>query len=159
MKKNNLGFVLAETLIVSTVVLTTLVIIYTQFRKVQSSYTQTFKYNSVDTLYRIVNIKNYIKTEEYNNLKLALDVENYIELSSCHVSYFTELSYCRSLFEKLDVKRAIFAKGNLFDLKSNMNNFEQGIRNFIDQTKDNSGDFFYIIVEFNNDLYGSLIVS
>ena len=58
MKKNNKkGFILAETIAVSTVVVTSLVIIYTQFISVSDSYNRSFRYNNTAII--TINISKY----------------------------------------------------------------------------------------------------
>ena len=49
MKKNR-GYVLFETLVVSTVILGTLVFLYIQLSSIKSSYNTSFKYNTVSAL-------------------------------------------------------------------------------------------------------------
>ena len=47
-KVNKRGFLLAETIGISVVVITALVIIYTQFINVNNSYYRTYNYNNVN---------------------------------------------------------------------------------------------------------------
>ena len=51
MKKNEKGFVLLETLIVTTFVVSTLIFLYTQFSNIKTSYDASFRYNTVEGLY------------------------------------------------------------------------------------------------------------
>ena len=68
-KSNKNGFILAETIAISVVIMTSLVIIYTQFRIVSNSYFKTFNYNSVNNLYLTNNVKEFIKTQSIDELK------------------------------------------------------------------------------------------
>ena len=65
MKKiDNRGFMLTETLIVATFLVTTLLFLYIQFNNVTKTYDTSFKYNTVNGLYAVNNIINYIKSVE-----------------------------------------------------------------------------------------------
>jgi len=69
MKKNNIkGFVLAEVIIVSVVVITALTVMYMQFISVNNSYYRSFKYNTVDDLYATNNIRSFIEDDNLDNL-------------------------------------------------------------------------------------------
>ena len=48
---------LTETLIVATMLITILLVMYVQFKTVIRSYQQSFKYNTVNNLYSLYNIK------------------------------------------------------------------------------------------------------
>ena len=111
MKKNNKkGFVLAETIAVSTVVLTSLVIIYTQFISISNSYSRSFRYNNVNNLYLVNNVKAYIATDGLEKLINSLNENNYsyIDITSCDSQYFTEYIYCESLLKQSNIKTILF---------------------------------------------------
>lgn len=55
---NKKGFILAETIAVSTVVLAALIIIYSQFVSINNSYYRSFIYNTVDNLYPTLTVYN-----------------------------------------------------------------------------------------------------
>ena len=53
-KKNNKGFMLVETLIVATFLVTTLLFIYVQFNNITRTYDTSFRYNTVNGLILIM---------------------------------------------------------------------------------------------------------
>ena len=60
MKKNsNKGFVLAETLIVTTFVAGILFFMFVQFTSLSKNYNDSYKYNTVEDLYALRNIRDY----------------------------------------------------------------------------------------------------
>lgn len=159
MKKNDKkGFVLAETIAVSVVVMTCLVIVYTQFMYLNKSYSRTFTYNSVNNLYLANNIKNFISNDGLNNLTNLLVDSNYVDITSCPSDYFTEYIYCRTLMDNLGVKQVIFTKANLDDLKINMNGLSEKMKQFINYINYKNTNNYRIIVEFNDETYATLTI-
>lgn len=65
MKKN--GFMLAEVLIVSTLLIGVMVFMYSQIRTLTINYNKSFKYNTVEGLYGARIIRDFLETE--NNYK------------------------------------------------------------------------------------------
>ena len=59
-KLNKKGFMLTETLIVATMLITILLVMYVQFKTVIRSYQQSFKYNTINNLYSLYNVKKYV---------------------------------------------------------------------------------------------------
>ena len=157
-KSNKKGFVLAETIAVSVVIMTSLVIIYTQFMSISKSYARTFAYNSVNNLYLVNNIKNYIKSDGLNNLISALSNSNYVDITSCSTDYFTEYIYCETLMDNLNVRQVIFTKTNLDELKNNMNGLSEKMKQFVNYINYKNTSGYRIIVEFNDETYATLTI-
>ena len=161
MKKNNKkGFVLAETIAVSTVVLTSLVIIYTQFISISNSYSRSFRYNNVNNLYLVNNVKAYIATDGLEKLINSLNENNYsyIDITSCDSQYFTEYIYCESLLKQSNIKTILFTKEDITDLKNNITttNFSEKMKEFIKYINNSKESNYRLIVEFNDDTYATL---
>ena len=55
---NNKGFMMAEVIVVSAVILVTLVGLYTSYNKIFTVYNQRINYYDVDTLYKLANIRD-----------------------------------------------------------------------------------------------------
>lgn len=157
-KSNKKGFVLAETIAVSVVVMTSLVLIYTQFMYLSKSYARTFTYNSVNNLYLANNIKKYINSDGLSNLINGLENSNYIDITSCSTDYFTEYIYCETLIDSLEVKQVIFTKANLDDLKTNIDGLSEKMKQFINYINYKNTNNYRIIVEFNDESYATLTI-
>jgi len=70
---NNKGFMMAEVIVVSAVILVTLVGLYTSYNKIFSVYNQRIDYYDVDTLYKLANIRdNYLYPETIGSKKEVL---------------------------------------------------------------------------------------
>ena len=159
-KSNKKGFILAETIAVSVVIMTSLVIVYTQFMTISKSYARTFTYNSVNNLYLVNNVKEYIKDDGISKLIEALNGINYIDITSCPTDYFIEYLYCRSLVENSNIKQIIFTKQNLETLENNLDgNFSEKMKQFIKSINYDDASNYRVIVEFNDETYATLMVS
>ena len=64
MKKNELGFMLAETLIVATFISVILIYLFVQFRNINNNYEKTLKYNGVNEMYILEQVYNYLSPEK-----------------------------------------------------------------------------------------------
>ena len=62
-KMNNKGFMMAEVVIVASIVMVTLVGFYTSYNKIISLYNQRINYYDVATLYELANIREAYKEE------------------------------------------------------------------------------------------------
>lgn len=161
MKKNNRGFVLAETLVVATFVLTTLMVIYVQFINISGSYQNTFQYNTVNGLYATNNIRDYIRANEQATLKSAFtdSTVSYLDLTDCSTTYLTENSYCQALFQVVNVKQVIFARSDLASLKEKLTedtHFSEKMKQFIKATPSSKVSEYLILVEFTDSTFATL---
>ena len=157
MKKNNKnGFILAETIAVSTVVLTSLVILYTQFVTINNSYSTSFKYNGINELFLTNNIREYIKEDGLDYLIKSLNTNSYIDFTDCSNEYFIEYIYCKTLLDTSSVKTILFTNENVDDLKKQTNIFNSKLSSFIQSINTSTGNGYRIIVEFENDNYATL---
>lgn len=162
MKKNNRGFMLVETLIVSVFILSTLIFLYVQYQKITQGYDVTYKYNPTDRLYATYNIKDYILRNGYENLVVALSNsdDKYIDITTCQTEYLSNTDYCQSLLNFLNVKQVIFTRENTTELVSDLKNISllsESMKDFIRYIKySNQPTKYRLIVEFNDDKYASL---
>ena len=67
-KKFKRGFVLAETVGVSMIVIGALTFVYVQFASITKSYSISFKYDNVAQLYAVNNIKSYLAKENMSTI-------------------------------------------------------------------------------------------
>lgn len=164
MKKNlKKGFVLAETVGVSMLVIGTLTFIYVQFVNITKSYDISFKYDNVDKLYAVDNIKSYIATEDLSTIRNLVNTNGFADISTCPVDYFINSAYCDLLFSKLEVKKVLIISKDLDLLKSSsiLNNtsteYSQQLKNYVNYIK-NQNECERIVVEFNDNTFANLNV-
>lgn len=161
MKKNVKGFVLTETLIISTVVITILIIIYGQFRNVTDQHNLASKFNTVEGLYAVNNIKIFIEKENYVAMKNDI-INGYLDITDCSTSYYVENLYCEQLYSKLNVQRIILTTSNTRELQNYIfenNIFEDDLKEFINRSSINNNAYYRLIVSFNNNTYATLVLN
>lgn len=117
MKKiNNKGFMLVEVLVVSVFVSSVLVVLFSQFKKINNSYDVSFKYNTVDNLYLLENVKNRIITNVYehqydNYVGQLSDTKKYLNIYN-YENNCTLNAYDCELLEKANIKSIYFTNSS-----------------------------------------------
>lgn len=186
MKKREKGFMLVETLVVSTLVSIVLIALYVQFKNIVNNFDRDSRYNSVNNLYATQNVKNFILRDAtgnfYKTLKNLLD-ENIKEGNSHFLKIITNCSgnsanayqtnactYFDFLTRFYNIKQIIFTL-DIVDLEEidyqilDNANFERFIRNIKNDNEvkyDENGNRIYdyrIIVEFENNEYATLTIA
>lgn len=157
MKKNNKkGFIFAETIIISVVVLGALIFIYTQFMNVNKSYQTSFRYNNVDKLYATKNLIEYVKTDGFDTLQPSLTGE-YIDITNCSNNYFIETLYCQALVKNLSAKTILFTKEDVTELKKQTNlPFSEEMKAYIKTIQSKKENKYRLIVEFEDNTFATL---
>lgn len=157
-KMNNKGFMLAETLIVATFIMTILIFLYVQFRNVTDSYNSSFKYNTVNGIYAANNVRLFLRGEKLSKIKSDLGSYNYIDVSKCPTTYITEINYCRKLLSDLKIKTVIVTQDDLSKVKGHMSSeWDQELKDFINLLRtDSESGALRLIIQFNDDTYATL---
>jgi len=161
------GFVMAEMIIVSIVVITALVIIYTQFITVNNGYYRSFNYNSVDDLYALNNVKEFVLEDNFDTIVSSLYGNVYVDLTTCSSTYFMEYNYCETLLDTLNITSLIITYEDVTNLKNelkNNNTLTEGMHAFIKTISSDKNNKYRLIAEFDDGRYatlklGSFIVS
>lgn len=166
MKKNqNKGFMLIETLLVSTFVLGVLTYLFVQFSALKRSYSDDFKYDTVPGLYAVKNINQYImKQNGYNALKTELGQPGYelgyLEFSCAYISGTT----CSDLLMNVAAEKVYFVRDNVFK-----NNIDVNVPIFASDDElyrfckrinfgenDNS---YHLIVKYTDNTYATMAIT
>ena len=162
MKKNKInGFMLIETLLVSTFVLGVLTYLFVQFAALKRSYDDNFKYNTVTGLYGVKNINQYLtKYNSYPTLITSINQFGYIEFSCATINGLT----CNSLLNSINIKNIYFVKDSIF--KNNINDnliiFSENdeLYRFIKKIRFfNENNKYHIIAEYNDYTYATIEVT
>ena len=165
MKKfNNRGFMLTELLVTSTLVCTVLIFLYAQFFSVKKSYENSFKYNTVNGLYALSNVRDFLVDNDIYILKQNLLLNDYVDLTdeSNNRIVLNDSEYFNTLITKLNIKNIIFTTENLTDLISNLNSMPDTFEDmkkfirYIDYNK--TGSLYRIIVEYADNTFATLLV-
>ena len=144
-KRNNKGFVLLETLIVTVFISSVLIFLFVQFNSLNTKYEESNMYNKVEDLYALNNIANYIK-EDWNLYDTIKNTDTYIDLSNCEG--FTHTDFCKELLEKEKVE-ILLALPNKFDKKSIID-FDDDVLDFIDKINPTGDEKYRLIAKFKD---------
>lgn len=156
-KLNNRGFMLTEVLIVSTLLTTVLLVMYTQFKNIKRTFDQEFKYNNVNDLYSLNNVKKYIEQENYTAMAGRLENDNYVRIESCNNNYYESTEYCERLYENLEIEKLYLTKTNLFKIKDSLD-LNKATKDFIKTIESETGQGYRLIAEFKDNRYATLKV-
>ena len=74
MKKN--GFMVVECIIASVVVLTVIILLYTQVKSVTRAYTKSYNYDNVTSLYALSNFRTFLLNDDNYDRLLTKYFEN-----------------------------------------------------------------------------------
>lgn len=153
-KKLSGGFVLVETLIVTTFVAGVLIFLFIQLITLSNNYDNSYKYNTVEELYLLRNIKDYI-LKDLNSLDLIkseVDEKGLVEITDC--SMFEEVNYCSKLIELSNIK-TIFITQNYID-KTLFTDYNDELKNFVNRINGEGENKYRILAEFNNSRYATI---
>lgn len=162
MKKNdNKGFMLTELLVTATLICTVLIFLYTQFYSVKRSYDNSFRYNTVNGLYALANVRDFLIQNDVYILKQNLNTNSYIDLMN-NPSGINNTEYFHTLVSSLNIKNLFFTNSNLSDLISNLNSLSddyEPLKKFIRHIDYDENDTRYrLIVEYNDDTFASILI-
>lgn len=158
--KNNKGFMLAEAVITSTVVLTTLIGLYATFTKLYNAYNIRTTYFDIDGMYAIKGmIDHLIDNGEVNNKlqNLQSATTNYISLIQNNVCQTSDI-YCSSLTKLYDIENLYIIKYETESLSSLKNiisrqtfkDYLEYIRNYYTFDTEEDGYNYLFILEYKN---------
>lgn len=164
MKKRNKGFMLIETLVVSTFVITVLIYLYIQFVNLKKSYDISFRYDTIPGLYNTKEMDKFINNA-YGYADFLEEVDSndnkYIELvdkGKCDYLYFSNnVNYCENLVEKLNIKTLLFTSTNIDKLKEKLktnNPYSNDLYIYIKNLNLKNIENSYILIsEFNDNTF------
>ncbi len=157
MKKNNSGFMLIETLLVSTFVLGVLTYLYLQFSALKRSYDDSFRYDTVPALYGVRGINQYIvQNGGYDSLKTSITADG-----EGYTKYSCILDNCRTLFNELEVEEVLFVNDSIFknNIKTTVSLFstDDELYRFAKKIaySTNSGDY-HLIVKYKDNTFATI---
>lgn len=153
-KMNSKGFLLAESLVVSTFVLTVLVFLFFQFKSLFNSYSDSYDYNTVEAIYNLNTMKKYIISDanaefEKQNLPIFIVNENGNRCSDL----FKNHDHCELLVDKMNLQTLIYIKS---DANLNTEGYSTSFRNFIQRIENVEGQH-RLIGQFEDGTYGTIV--
>lgn len=168
-KLDSKGFLLTELLVTATLVSTVLIFLYTQFYTIKRSYDTSFKYNTVNGLYALSNVRSFLEENDIYILTQGLNTTSYIDLKNGNLQT-ANTAYFNELMTGLNIKYLIFTNQNIDNLINQINNGTalnsdtneyEDLKKFIKRidfdNKDTSNNY-RIIAEFNDNTFASILV-
>lgn len=163
MKKNNKGFMLAETIIVTVIVATIMVSLYVAFNKVYSAYTLKNKYTDIDLLYAANAVQDYL-IDNLNLNKIVNDnLTNEYDLVDLKDTKILSDNYCTNIFTNYNIEHMYMIKlGSELKAKDITEKLTEPNQTFIDyinyletsgKLNDAKGKYIFLLEAKENDLY------
>ena len=121
MKKNNNGFVLVETLVVTVFVMAIFSVIYLNFYPLAGEYERREFYDDVDSKYGAYWMKRFIQSSNYNFQPLLDDIKGSQGYAFFTCDLFPEDSedrqFCNEMWERLEVETVVVTKYKIDSFK------------------------------------------
>lgn len=152
--KSSCGFVLVETLIVTTFVSGVLIFLFIQLATLSNNYDNSYKYNTVEDLYALRNIKDFMSNDidSLNTIKTEVDEKGFADITDC--SMFSETNYCLKLLDLLNIKTLFITENNIDETL--FTNYNDGLKNFIGKINGEGENKYRILAEFDNSRYATI---
>ncbi len=154
--KKNAGFMLFEALVVSSLVLGTLVFLYVQITSIKKSYSKSFRYDTIEGLYKADLISNYLEKTGYSDILTQLGDNTYLDITDC---VYADGSLCSKLVSESNVKQMLFVNQNITQLKNQLSTLtiNKDFKKYImhmDSIK--KGYNYRLIIAYNDNTYASV---
>ena len=168
MNKNNKGFMLLETLIVSTIILSTLIFLFVQFTNIKENYEVSFRYNTIPGIYIAKELSDFLVENNINDsLSNMLDNEEngFINIKThTHINNGDKNFYQTMIFN-MNIKNVLYTSANLEKLKAYLNSskvdtsiFTESFKEYIFSLKTKNVNNNRLIIMFNDKTFASIIV-
>lgn len=169
--KNNRGFLLAESLVVSTFVLTVLIFLFVQYQNLMTTYKNNTDYNNPEAIYNLGSFGQYLNADpsRLTSLSDSLGSNAYIRVydkssGGCNVNLGLG-TFCDTIFNAAGAKKVIYAGSDLTNLKNYIKNnddsyLNQSLRDFIRRIDadaiENKGR---LIAQFDNGYFATVAMN
>lgn len=167
MNKNVKGFMLLETLIVSTIILSTLVFLFIQFTNIKTSYEISFKYNTIPGIYKAKELSDFLVENGLNTSlsnQLDKEVNGFVNIKTHTYISNGNNDFYVNMLKDMNVRNIIYTSDNLTTLKEYLNGnsvdtiFTESFKNFILGLNTNESLNNRLIIMYNDDTFATIIV-
>ena len=122
MKKNNKGFVLVETLVVTVFVVAIFSVIYINFYALAGEYERREFYDDVDSKYGTYWIKRFIQGDSFdffkaNGASSKISSDKYYKFQCSDLTNSNDLNLCNEMWKRLDVSQVYITTYELKEFK------------------------------------------
>ena len=162
MKKNNKGFTLVETLIVSAFVIGTLTYLFIQINNAKTNFDISFKHDDVNDVYNTKIVCNFLVNTGYSNLITNLQ-NGYTRVTSSNI--YGDSNYYHKILEKIGTeyntgkeKVWLLKESEIPNIQSQIKNSTLNDSNLSEELKryisrydaDTNSNKYVVVIEFNN---------
>lgn len=152
MKKNNKGFTILETLITSTLIISTLVFLYVQFSNLKQNYQESFEFNTVRGIHKAKELAKFYK----NNKSLRCTFSSTTPCVNSNVSSSPD----QLLSNHLDIKKSIlmsdYSDYNI-DYTSVSSVCDENCQKFANKVRTNT-TYARLVVIYSDGTYASVLI-
>lgn len=151
--KNNKGFMLAEVVIVSAILITTLTSLYVGFARVYKAYEERSGFFDVDSIYALKNIEDVLIDEDLFNLVIN-DVESngyvtYVKNNLSNDNYIN--TYLKTIMENYNIEFFYITNYSIDNLSNIISADDENIvfndfLNYLIKNLDFSENYNYILI-------------
>ena len=157
MKKDNRGFLLAESLIVSTLVLTIIIFLFSQFKNVIVNQKRSYAYNNVEDIYSLGAMSDFLSTND-----VELSENGYIYQNNSCTNFIPNgiKSQCNSLVGTMKAEYIIYTDSELSLAKEYFKSISasQDIIDFVNRIEDPKIEFKgRLFAKFKNGNFATIV--
>lgn len=149
MKKNNKGFTMLETLITSTLIISTLVFLYVQFNNLKRNYDDNFRFNTVQGIYNAKELVKFYK----NNPGAQCDFSTNPCINPLN-------SDSTRMYTILNIKNSIMMSdltSNTIDYSKILSACNQNCQRFISKIKTNTSNTRLVVI-YKDNTFASVLI-
>lgn len=144
LKKDNRGFMLVEVIVVTVVVATIMTSLFLVFNRLYNAYDKKSTYTSLDAIYALSMIKNYMMGIEtvnsfmYNDLleEVKNSTSGYKEISCSTMGNQDYKNFCNIVFEEYNINKMYIVDNSLnstsLEKIKNTENINQTFKDYLD---------------------------
>ena len=156
MKKNSKGYMLAETLIVTSFVAGVLIYIYIQLTNLSNSYEKNHSYNTIPDLYALIDIEYYLKNNS-SSKDYIKDMRSFWDITSyCQSRNDAMCTGFKNLSNLENIKRIIITRNDRVVTKSITYSNEDKFKEFIETIGWEGIEDYRLIASFNDNTFATL---
>ena len=115
MKKNNKGFVLVETLVVTVFVMAVFSVIYINFYPLAGEYERREFYDDIDSKYGAYWMKVFVQRSSFSLNTSLLNSQGYVTFTCNNLTNAEDQSFCNAMWDKLYVNQVIVTNYRIGD--------------------------------------------
>lgn len=163
-KKGNGGFLLSESLIVSTFVLTVIMLMFVQFKGIIVNNKKQYSYNSVENIYSLGSLAEFIRnnsvTISNNNVMIFTGGES--GSCSANVTNLTQRIICTNMAKAIDADYIFYTDSDIDTVKSSvssMASINQDMKDFVQRVNaDRVDGRKRLIAKFINGNFATVVI-